>query len=89
MLEFTPVDAFMEGAEQAERYNYYKRNNPNEDCHSGSGLQRQAIDLCKNNNRSHLYSTANPWNLDDASEGDESQEYYYICKFKVRGYGNE
>ena len=48
------------------------------------GFQRQAIYLCKNHNRSHLYSATDSWYLNDAAEGHESQEYYYICNLKIR-----
>src|ERR1700690_4076074 len=84
MPEFTPVDALMKGAKEAERYYNYKCNNPDEDGEPARGLQRQAVDLRKHNNRCNLNATSDSWYLHDAPKCDESEENYYICNFKMR-----
>src|ERR1017187_10144717 len=87
MPEFTPVEAFMKGAKEAKRYYNYKCNNPDEDDEPTGGLQRQPVYLRKHNNRSDLNSSADSWYLNYATEGDEAEEYYYICNFKFGGHG--
>jgi hypothetical protein len=87
MPEFTPVKALMKGAKEAERYYNYKRNNPNEDGEPASSLQGQPVYLRKHNNRSDLNSSADSGYLNYATEGDEAEEYYYICNFKFGRHG--
>src|SRR5260370_30078578 len=83
MLEFTPIQAFVKGAQQAGGPTGHKSNQPDEQRDASSSFEAKSINLCKNNNGNDLHTSADPGNLHDAAKCNEAEKYYYISRFQA------
>ena len=73
----------MEGAEQSKGNDGDGTHQPKQDGDAGGGFERHAVDPGKRNNASYLYSTTQPRNLHQATQGYESHQYK--CIYRAEG----
>src|ERR1700736_2746412 len=87
MLEFAPVNSFVECEQETERNDDQEAKHPDQKRHSGSRLKRKTKQFRENDHSGDLYSTTDAGDLDDTAERDKSNKNNNIDERETRSGG--